>query len=211
MQPILYSFRRCPYAMRARLAIAASEQTVQLREIILKYKPAHLLSISPKGTIPVLSIDNDKRVIDESLEIMIWALSKKDPQNWLTPQLTDMIQLIDINDYEFKPWLDKYKYADRYPEKNEEYYRDQAEDFLMLLQDRLSVRDYLFANHITLADIAIFPFIRQFAAVDAKWFEQSDYTKVKNWLALLVENPLFIACMKKYPTWLDSEESFTFP
>lgn len=210
MQPILYSFRRCPYAIRARLAIAVSEQAVELREIVLKHKPQELLAISPNKTIPVLQLA-DNQVFDESLEIMVWALQKHDPQHWITPQLKDMLLLIDENDFQFKPWLDKYKYADRHLEHKQSYYRDQAEDFLMLLEDRLTVHDYLFANHITLADMAIMPFIRQFALVDKTWFEQSDYNYLKNWLAELINSELFKQCMHKYPTWLESGQSIPFP
>lgn len=214
MLPILYSFRRCPYAMRARLAIAISEQKVQLREIVLKHKPAELLAISPNKTIPVLQLggtEDHQQVLNESLEIMVWALSQHDPEQWLNAPLKEMLLLIDENDYEFKPWLDKYKYADRFPEHNEAYYRDQTEDFLMALEQRLNNHSYLFANHITLADMAIFPFIRQFAGVDQEWFEQSPYLQVQHWLKTLIENDLFSACMKKYPTWLESGEEFSFP
>lgn len=210
MRPIFYSFRRCPYAMRARLAIAISGQTVNLREIVLKEKPAALLAISPDKTIPVLQLD-DGKVIHESLEIMVWALNENDPEQWLTGQLNDMLSLIDDNDYEFKPWLDKYKYADRFPEHNEEYYREQAEDFLMRLESRLSVQPFLFAKQPTLADMAIFPFIRQFAAVDNKWFEKCAYANVRLWLSTLINAPLFTECMHKYPTWLTSAEEISFP
>ena len=127
--PVLYSFRRCPYAMRARLAIASSGLTVELREVVLRNKPQQLLDISPKGTVPVLLFPNNK-VIDESLDIMRWALSLRDPFDWLSNALSDDItQLIQWNDNEFKHYLDRYKYADRYPEKNEKYYREKAEFF----------------------------------------------------------------------------------
>ena len=212
MLPILYSFRRCPYAMRARLAIAVSKQKVLLREIVLKHKPAELLAISPNKTIPVLQLNNQQSdVLSESLEIMVWALTQNDPNKWLTAQLPDMLELIDNNDYEFKPWLDKYKYADRFPEYSEAYYREQADDFLMLLENRLTVQPYLFAKRPTLADMAIFPFVRQFASVDKKWFEQSHYLHVKEWLETLMGDPLFNSCMQKYPTWLESGEEIAFP
>jgi len=212
MPPILYSFRRCPYAIRARLAIAVSEQSVRLREIILKDKPAELLAISPEKTIPVLQFnDAQATVITESLEIMIWALNENDPQQWLAPPMTEMLALIDCNDYEFKPWLDKYKYADRFPAYSEHYYRDRADDFLMQLETRLLATPYLFGSQISLADMAIFPFIRQFASVDTTWFEQSHYLRVKQWLATLLGSPLFVTCMEKYPTWLTSKEDISFP
>lgn len=209
MQPTLYSFRRCPYAMRARLAIAVSEQNVLLKEIVLKHKPEELLAISPNKTIPVLACDD--QVIDESLEIMVWALSKNDPEQWLQAPLMEMLSLIDLNDFEFKGWLDKYKYADRHPEYEQTYYREEAEEFLMQLETRLQQNRYLFSAHISLADMAIFPFIRQFSMVEPAWFEQSNYPMVKQWLSELINSDLFISCMKKYPTWLESGEAFLFP
>lgn len=212
MLPVLYSFRRCPYAMRARLAIAISGQKVQLREIVLKQKPVELLAISPNKTIPVLQLkENEDKVLHESLDIMMWALAQHDPQQWLTPQLSEMLLLIENNDHQFKPWLDKYKYADRFPEYSEQYYRGKAEVFLMLLEQQLNNQTYLFALHPTLADMAIFPFIRQFAAVDKNWFEQSPYSHVRHWLATLMDSALFGACMKKYPTWLSSGKDILFP
>ena len=214
MQPILYSFRRCPYAMRARLALAISEQTVRLREIVLKHKPAELLAISPNKTIPVLQLTDEMgtdSVLDESLDIMVWALSQNDPEQWLSPAIGEMLDLIDINDYEFKPWLDKYKYADRYPEYTTDFYRQQAEEFIFLLESRLTAHPYLFSSRISLADMAIFPFIRQFASVDKTWFEQSEYSEVKRWLETLMKSDLFSNIMKKYPTWLESGEEIIFP
>ncbi|MDN2662408.1 glutathione S-transferase [Psychromonas sp. 14N.309.X.WAT.B.A12] len=214
MQPILYSFRRCPYAMRARLALAISEQSVRLREIVLKHKPADLLAISPNKTIPVLQLTQQvtpDTVLDESLEIMVWALSENDPAQWLSPSIEEMLDLIDINDYEFKPWLDRYKYADRHPEHSVDYYRQQAEEFIFLLESRLNENPYLFSDRISLADMAIFPFIRQFASVDKSWFEQAGYQQVKRWLETLMNSNLFAQCMKKYPTWLESGEEIIFP
>lgn len=210
MLPVLYSFRRCPYAMRARLAIASSGQVVHLREIALKNKPAELLAISPNKTIPVLQLC-DGIIFDESLEIMVWALTQSDPEHWLEAPLQEMLLLIDKNDFEFKPCLDKYKYSDRYPDYDKLYYRHQAEDFLIRLESRLSAQPYLFAEHATLADIAIFPFIRQFADVDKAWFKQSPYPHIREWLSKLINNTLFHSCMQKYPTWLDSGEEINFP
>jgi glutathione S-transferase len=215
MLPILYSFRRCPYAMRARLAIAVSKQPVRLREIILKNKPAELLAISPDKTIPVLQIldqnNNTTQVLTESLEIMVWALHQNDPEQWLNGPLNDMLSLIDQNDNEFKSWLDKYKYADRHIEHEPNYYREQAEDFIMQLEQHLQHHQYLFSHNITLADMAIVPFIRQFASVDQEWFEQSPYVAVQKWLNTLINGPLFSDCMVKYPTWLSSGEEILFP
>lgn len=210
MPHYLYSFRRCPYAMRARLAIAYSKQNVQLREILLKEKPQELLQISPKGTVPVLQLSNGE-VLDESLEIMVWALSENDPEHWLNDNIHQSLTLIDENDFEFKAWLDKYKYADRFPENTETFYRQQCEDFLVKLEQRLKQHTYLFSNNISLADMAIFPFIRQFSGVDKTWFEQAPYPHLQHWLDNLVSSQLFISIMEKYPTWLSTNQSQTFP
>ncbi|MGB5444954.1 MAG: glutathione S-transferase [Psychromonas sp.] len=210
MPNTLYSFRRCPYAMRARLAIAASQQPVKLREIMLKDKPPEMLAISPKGTVPVLQLA-DGSVLEESLEIMAWCLQKSDPQEWLKGNLLEMLNLIDENDVEFKHWLDRYKYASRFPDNNEEFYREQAEEFLMTLENRLSQSPYLFGEQIRLADMAIFPFVRQFASVDKVWFAQSPYPQIRNWLETLTNNQLFHSVMQKYPQWLECGKEITFP
>lgn len=209
--PILYSFRRCPYAMRARLAIANSAIPVELREVVLRNKPQQLLDISPKGTVPVLLLLNDT-VIDESLDIMHWALAQKDPDNWLPKELiADIKQLIKNNDGEFKYYLDRYKYADRYPEQPEIYYREQAEQFLLDLENRLSQHRFLCSDSISLADMAIFPFIRQFANVNSNWFQSSPYQHLKQWLQLHIESELFISIMNKYATWEMDNKAVFFP
>ena len=208
MSNILYSFRRCPYAIRARLALAYSQQKVLLREIILENKPQELLNISTKGTVPVLYLSNGN-VIDESLEIMVWALEQADPDGWLAPSLSSMLDLIDENDFEFKTWLDKYKYADRYPEYSKHDYCLRADDFLLKLNRRLQQTKYLFSHQLSLADIAIFPFIRQFSSVDKAYFEQLPYTQLKDWLTDLTAQPFFQSSMQKYPTWLESAKEFT--
>jgi glutathione S-transferase len=210
MAHYFYSFRRCPYAMRARLAIAYSGQSVQLREIILKEKPAEMLQLSPKGTVPILQLSTGE-VLDESLDIMAWALSQNDPEHWLTDNIHAVLGLIDENDFEFKGWLDKYKYSDRFPENTEEFYRQQCEDFLATLEHRLQQHTYLFSSTISLADIAIFPFIRQFSGVDKSWFDQAPYPHCQQWLNSLINSTLFISIMEKYPTWLSSQQEHTFP
>lgn len=210
MPHTLYSFRRCPYAMRARLALCISQQQVNLREIILKEKPPEMIAISSKGTVPVLEL-SDGCVLDESLDIMAWALEQSDPQGWLKANLTDMLNLIDRNDFEFKFWLDRYKYADRFPEKPESYYREQAEEFLIELENRLQQQTFLFAEHLTLADAAIFPFIRQFSSVDKGWFTQSSYPYLQKWLSYLTNSQLFTSIMHKYPAWLETKGSVKFP
>jgi glutathione S-transferase len=199
-RPTLYTFRRCPYAMRARMAIRHCGIDVNSIEVVLKDKPQAMLDASPKGTVPVLCLP-DESVIDESRDIMMWALSIADPCGWfegLTEETQQAInRLIDTNDNEFKPNLDKYKYSVRFPEQTEKYYRTQGEVFLQNLEDKLSVHTYLMGSEITLADIAIFPFIRQFAFVDKNWFDASEYVAVKKWLGGFLDSDLFIEIMKK--------------
>jgi len=205
--PILYSFRRCPYAIRARMAVFGSAIDVDLHEVSLKDKPAALLVASSKGTVPVLCLPSQSadeargQVIDESLDIMFWALNINDPNTWLSSysesDKTFALALIDENDADFKDWLDRYKYADRFPEHSAEYYRQQCELFLSKLEHLLSQNDYLLATEATLADIAIFPFIRQFSIVDKAWFDQCDYPALRAWLNDLLASPLFIRVMEK--------------
>lgn len=203
----LYSFRRCPYAMRARLGLVLSNKSVQLREIILKHKPEAMLKASPKGTVPVL-IEKDGHVIDESLDIMKWALEDSQLLNSVT---SAMHSLIKENDDVFKGWLDKYKYADRYPEYSEVYYREQGELFLEKLEQLLTNSNMLFTDKYCFADLAILPFIRQFAFVDIDWFNQSKYQHVRDWLTTFIDSALFLSIMKKYPTWLESHQEISFP
>lgn len=201
--PILYSFRRCPYAIRARFAIKVSMIQVELREIKLADKPNEMLACSPKGTVPVLLMPNGD-VIDESYDVMLWALNQSDPKKYLSHNLNiqnETNRLIDLNDGEFKKYLDLYKYADRFPEKSREYYRQQAEAFLMMLEANLNKTKFLLSDKIALIDIAIFPFVRQFAFVDKDWFDSSKYIKLQNWLRLMLETQLFHDVMQKIPLW----------
>ena len=205
---ILYSFRRCPYAMRARMAIASSGLKVELREVVLANKPQALLDISVKSTVPVL-ITAEQIVIDESLDIMLWALRQSDPDGWL-----DTIDdtLIKNNDGTFKYWLDRYKYADRYPEHAQTFYREQGEKTLSMLEQRLIASKYLCGSNPSLPDIAIFPFIRQFTSVDPVWFELAPYPKTKQWLNEFLNSDLFALTMHKYPQWIISDhEQYIFP
>jgi glutathione S-transferase len=197
--PILYSFRRCPYAIRARLAITYAGITVEIREVQLKHKPEQMLAISPKGTVPVLQLP-DGKVIDESLVIMRWALAQNDPERWLDAG-EDAEKLIQWNDGEFKYYLDRYKYADRYPEFPALYSRNEGEKFLAELETKLSQNQHLIGRHCSIADAAIFPFIRQFAAVDYQWFNSSNYPHLKSWLSELIESDLFLAVMFKVTDW----------
>jgi glutathione S-transferase len=202
MLPILYSYRRCPYAMRARMALSYAGIPVETREISLKDKPAHMLQVSAKGTVPVLVLTNGQ-VIDQSLEIMQWALQQRDADGWLRADPQHAALLMAENDGSFKQNLDRYKYAVRFPEHAAEDYRQQGELFLDKLEQQLQQTSFLLSNKISLADIAIFPFIRQFSAVDADWFESSDYIKLKSWLQCMVESDLFQGVMVKYPTYTD--------
>lgn len=208
--PILYSFRRCPYAMRARLAIAASGQAVELREVVLKAKPAELLTASPKGTVPVL-IDADGKVIDESLEIMLWALNKHDPEGWLTPDRNAMLALIAQCDSDFKHHLDRYKYPERYVDADAATHREAASEFLRGLEERLRTKHSLFGNGPALADMAIFPFVRQFAQTDATWFAAQPWPALQRWLSTLTASPRFAAIMEKIAPWQSGTVGVRFP
>jgi len=200
--PILYSYRRCPYAMRARMALHYAGIDVAIRDISLREKPKHLLSISPKATVPVLVL-SEQDVIDESLAIMHWALSQNDQDGWLNVDRKLAEQLIIENDTSFKKSLDAYKYAERYPEKTQAEYRAEGEVFLQKLETRLSNTIGLMGQLPTMVDIAIFPFIRQFKGVDSQWFSDTAYPKLNDWLTKLVESELFLSVMKKHPTYLD--------
>lgn len=207
----LYSFRRCPYAMRARLGLLFAELPVELREITLKNKPAHMLAISPKGTVPVLQLA-DGVVIEESREIMEWALEQQDPQELLNPKtLHQGNTLIEQNDQEFKHWLDRYKYADRHLEMTQTEYRQKGEAFLQILEALLTKNTYLLGDSVTIADIGIMPFVRQFAHVDRDIFYSLPYPKLQIWLKNWLAHPLFIQAMTKFQPWQDGDEPVIFP
>ncbi|MBT2372260.1 glutathione S-transferase [Pseudomonas fluorescens] len=198
-QALLYSFRRCPYAMRARMALRYSGATVQIIEVSLKAKPAEMLALSPKGTVPVLSVDG--QVIEESLAIMDWALAQNDPEDWLLKHdpaaRALMAGLIEQNDQAFKVHLNRYKYAERYPEQPMAHYRAEGEVFLHRLDELLAERDYLLADHLSLADVALAPFVRQFAHVDREWFAGTPYRRLQAWLQRFLESELFTGVMEK--------------
>ncbi|MEO6975476.1 MAG: glutathione S-transferase [Gallionella sp.] len=203
MLPVLYSFRRCPYAMRARLALYASGAEVELREVSLRDKPASMLAASPKGSVPVLLL-SDGQVIDESWDIMLWALQQRDPEGWLGERdslLDAAIRLIGENDTTFKHQLDRYKYPDRYPEYPQSHYRSAAEVFLLKLENRLDASRFLLGDAWSVADAGIIPFIRQFAGVDQDWFAQSRYPAMQRWLKEFLDSATFIAIMEKYTIW----------
>lgn len=199
MKPLLYTFRRCPYAIRARLAIGVSGVTVDTCEVDLRNKPSALIDCSPKGTVPVLQF-SDGSVIEESLDIMQWALAINDPEEWLDGSddpSVETLTLIRQNDGPFKTALDRYKYAVRFPEHPAETYREYAADFLSELNARISKHGYLIRNRPDLADLAIFPFVRQFANVDKNWFYQSKYQHLNKWLDTFLASALFNTVMQK--------------
>lgn len=207
--PILYSFRRCPYAMRARLALTYAQIEREHREIVLRDKPAHMLEISPKGTVPVLLLPNGD-VIDESLDIMKWALSEHDPEHWLptnTQMQDEIFNLIQRNDTTFKRFLDHYKYPNRYPDEDitGQAARDAAIAILEDLNNRIQKNGYLISERISLADMAIFPFIRQFAHVDRDWFyAQKSLKNIQEWLTQHLESDIFKNIMKKHEIYANT-------
>lgn len=192
----LYSFRRCPYAMRARMALFYAGIPIDIEEVDFKDKPAKMLALSPKGTVPVLN-SVDGSVIDESLDIMRWALSQNDPDGWMNADKAQINALISENDGTFKAALDRYKYPNRYPDEDCSGARDNGYKFLIRLNERLQSHKHLCADHITMADIAIFPFIRQFANTDKAWFEGLSLPHLQTWLRDHLESDLFQTIMGK--------------
>ncbi len=194
----LYNFRRCPYAMRARMALWKSGIIPTIIEVDLKDRPPALYDLSPKGSVPVLQTA-DGRVIDESIDIMLWALNQNDPDGWLNAG-EGAKTLIDPTTSQvgwFKNALDRYKYGTRYPDEDCSGARDKGEEYLQQLNTRLSGAKYLCADHITYADIAIFPFIRQFANTDRTWFDALPLPKLQAWLDSHLNSPLFKTIMEK--------------
>lgn len=200
--PVLYSFRRCPYAIRARMALLQSGLSVELREVELRDKPQAMLQASPKGTVPVLVLP-DGVVIDESLAIMRWALAQRDPQGWLdVANKRGTSELIALNDGPFKLALDAYKYPERHPSQSRQAHRADGEAALVHgLEQRLAHTPFLFGEKPSLSDAAIFPFVRQWAAVDVGWFETSPWAAVRRWLLHWQSSPAFVRTMDKYPPW----------
>ena len=203
--PILYSLRNCPFAMRARLALYKSKQVVELRDVVLKNKPAQMITASAKGTVPILVLNTGK-VVDESLDIMLWALHENDPENLLLTtqaesQLEQILALIHRFDREFKTCLEQYKCAKRYHESNIEQCRQACEVYINDIERRLSEHTFVMGDQESVADIAILPFIRQFARVERQWYLQSPYPNVKKWLSAYLQSPLFTKVMAKHPLW----------
>ena len=195
--------------MRARVSIAYSGAQVGLREVVLKDKPTAMLEVSPKGTVPVL-IDIDGTVIEESLDVMRWALAQNDPENWLDGLGLDDPLILTCDD-EFKHWLDRYKYANRFPEQNEQWYREQGELFLDQLEQLLTHHRYLRSDSLSAVDVAVMPFVRQFVGVDTNWWSERPYPQLATWLEQLLEGDLFKGVMKKYPRWQEGDPAIPFP
>lgn len=211
--PVLYSFRRCPYAMRARMALLAGAQRCELREVDLRRKPAEMLEASPKGTVPVL-IDLDGRVFEQSLDIMLWSLRRNDPLNWLPPTalaMRDTLDLIGECDGAFKESLDRYKYPDRYTDIDRLAERARGASYLGNLQRRLEQQAWLGDAHATLADYAILPFVRQYAMVEPDWFGRQPWLRLVQWLDILVDSPLFAGIMEKHAPWQSGQPGIAFP
>ena len=205
MTAILYSFRRCPYAMRGRMALSAAGIEYEHREVLLRDKPASMLAASEKGTVPVY-ITGDETVIDESLDLMMWALTQYDPEGWLETDINAAKALITQNDGPFKHHLDRYKYKSRYDDTAKRGdvdldHRAQAMEIIGTYETALAGNAGLLGN-TSLADIAIFPFMRQFAATQPEWWAaQSQAPRVRDWLTRHIESPRFKTIMTKYPLW----------
>ncbi len=206
--PVLWSFRRCPYAMRARLAVASSRVQTELREVVLRDKPQAFLEASPSATVPCLITETE--VIDESFDIMLWALQQADPEGWLDmPE--DGLALIEICDGPFKTSLDHYKYPSRYDGIDADAERSSAGRFLKDLNTQLGRQAYLFGDTPKLADMAILPFARQFAHVDLEWFEDQSWAAVLGWLDRFKSSDRFAGIMSKYPQWQPGDPVTSFP
>jgi glutathione S-transferase len=199
--------------MRARLALDVSGPVLELREVSLRNKPPEMLQASAKGTVPVLVLP-DGRVIDESLDIMLWALGRNDPERWLIPESDSpaaMRELIDRFDSHFKRHLDRYKYPSRFPGADPLVDRGAACQDLQLLEDRLTRTAYLAGGRVSLADMAIVPFVRQFANVDSSWFASQSWSALQRWLRTLVESPRFERIMHPVPVWAPTKSDFSRP
>lgn len=203
--PVFYSFRRCPYAMRARLALAASGVAVHLREVVLRDKPAAFLAASPSGTVPCLV--TPEGVLDESLDIMIWALRRHDPESWMDMPSAGY-DWISRCDGPFKAALDRTKYPPRYPDADPGAERAKAEAFIADLEGQMGA--WIFARP-SLADYALLPFVRQFAFVDKARFDAQPWPRVQDWLARFLASERFEMTMKKYPQWREGDPETAFP
>ncbi|MEM9620686.1 MAG: glutathione S-transferase [Pseudomonadota bacterium] len=224
--PVLYTFRRCPYAMRARMALAYAGVQFEIREVVLRNKPQALLTASPKGTVPVMLLEPGvastatdgsaaaASILEESLDIMHWALAQADPDGWLAfseSQVEAMRELVTYNDEVFKQHLDRYKYADRYPAQPASVYRAAGETHLQNLNTLLQAQPWLFGARCSFADIALLPFVRQFVNVDPGWFASAPYPELRGWLQRLLDSELFQSVMTKYAPWAPGAPAVVFP
>lgn len=203
MTALLYSFRRCPYAMRGRMGLKASGLEYEHRELVLRNKPPHMLELSPKGTVPVF-LTQSGDVIDESLDLLRFSLAQKDPYGWTDCDMKTADELIANNDGPFKHHLDRYKYASRYDDKaargdTDTAHRNAAEETLKTYEEQLAHSRFLLGDKQSIADIAIFPFLRQFANTDINWWNKAPYPKTRDWLLRHVESDLFVSIMGKHP------------
>jgi len=202
MIPILYSYRRCPYAMRARMALKYSGIQVEHREIQLRNKPPSMLTASPKGTVPVLCADG--MVLEQSLDIMRWALAQSDPDGWGLVDGSISQGWIEKNDGPFKTLLDQYKYLNRYPDLNEKVLLSEASALMLMpMEESLQTSQYLLGSKISWVDVAIFPFIRQFSMVNPQQFESLPFVLTQKWLQQNIDSELFQSVMQKHPIWTD--------
>ena len=208
--PILYSFRRCPYAMRARMAIHISSQKCEIREVLLRDKPPSMLEYSSKGTVPVLVLQSGE-VIDESLDVIDWALNLNDPDNWQRSKDNEKTkELIKINDGEFKHHLDRYKYSKRYDNEDPEFHRKKCLSFIEKVSSELQNSKYIFDDEISYIDISLLPFIRQFRIADNEWFDELPFENVKSWLSNFLNSELLKSIMSKYDLWKEGDEVTIF-
>ena len=210
---ILYSFRRCPYAMRARMALLSSGVVCELREVALRSKPAEMLAISPKGTVPVLQLPDDQ-VLEQSLDIMLWALRRHDPEHWLATSdalHADHLALIAQCDGPFKANLDRYKYPNRYALPDGAVHRESAAQFLKTLDATLTAQCFLNGPHFGLADAAIAPFVRQFAHTDPAWFSGQPWSALQQWLDKFEVCGDYTRVMDKFAAWVEGQDVLLFP
>ena len=201
--PILYSFHQCPFCLRARVALKYASLKIILRDVELNNLPAEALAVSSHATVPSLVI-NDDEYLDESWDIVKWAVQQDDSDNWLgedNAYLQDAEMLLEINDHSFKEDLKGYKDREHHPEQPMPYYRQRGEEFLEELNEMLVENNFLLAPHITIADIGVFPLVREFAMVDKVWFDKTPYPKLQAWLENIIDSEWFKAAMQENEIW----------